>query len=217
MSESNTQGSAAKKAAAAPAKKAASAAPAKGEQPVANVPNPTTDENLSSARARPQQGAGGDTDAVRENIAKHAEENAGEKGPNHDLIDPTPENTTRMPSATMEANPESGRLEAPTDALLQRDPVEGYGLSSTDHTYAAAGGRTIAGERFDSLVDENDKAVTADSLFEAQDGKTFVLAKSRVFEVFFYPNTHEKAKRLLYTPGQRVNIAEAERIKATLK
>lgn len=205
MSESNT-----------PAKKAV-AKPPKGTHPADKVPNPTTDENLSSARARPQQGAQGDTDTVRENIAKRNEELAGERGPNHDLTDPTPENTARMPSGTVTGDPESGRLEAPSDALLQRDPEPGYGLSSTDPTYGAVGGRTIAGERFDSLVDENGQKVSADALFEDQDGKTFVTASKRVYEQFYYPNTHVKAQRLLYVPGQRVNRAEAERVKATLK
>lgn len=188
-----------------------------GEQPAETAPRPDQVDDLSSAKAKPQQGAGGDTEKVRANIQKQQEEGSVYSGPNHDLPDPTPEHTARPPAGSLSADPESGRLEAPTDAVLQSDPVQGYGLSSTDHAYAAAGGRTIAGERFEGLVGEDGKSVSADSLFEDQDGKTFVTVKERVFEEFYYPNTTEKARRLLYVPGQRVNRAEAERIKAAMK
>lgn len=110
----------------------------------------------------------------------------------------------------------SGPLSAPTDRELQTYPAAGYGLSSTDATFGAAGGRTVAGEQFDSLVGEDGKAITAASLFEDVDGKGYVIAKQRTFEQFYYPNTVEKAKRLLFVAGQKVARAEAARIKATL-
>jgi hypothetical protein len=110
----------------------------------------------------------------------------------------------------------SGPLAAPTDRNVQSYPAPGYGLSSPDSTYAASGGRTVAGEQFDSLVDESGKAVSADDLFEDVEGKGFVVASKRVYEQFYYPNTVEKAKRLLFVAGQRVPRAEAARIKATL-
>lgn len=189
-----------------------------GGQPGATLPRPDRVEGLSSAMAGPMQGAGGDPSAFRENIEKAQAEGAGESGPNHDLADPTPENTARMPSALVGsgAGPDSGPLEPPTDTVYQRFPEAGYDLSSSDHTYASVGGRTVAGESHLGLVDEDGKPVKASSLFEDEDGKTFVTVKARVFEQFRYPNTVEVAKRLLYTPGQRVNRAEAERIKATL-
>lgn len=139
----------------------------------------------------------------------------GDSGPNHDLPDPPAEDAPRMPEGTVVAS-ESGPLEAPQDAKRQTEPAEGYEGSSTDHTYAAAGGRTVAGEKHEGLVDEDGKKVSAKSLFNDEDGKTFVTVKKRVYEQFYYPNTTEPASRLLFVEGQRVNRAEAERIKATL-
>ena len=110
----------------------------------------------------------------------------------------------------------SGPLEAPTDRAMQTYPAKGYGLSSTDDTYASSGGRTVSGEQFDSLVGEDGKAISADNLFEAVEGRGFVVARQRTFEQFFYPNTVERAKRLLFVAGQKIPVAEAARIKATL-
>lgn len=127
-----------------------------------------------------------------------------------------PESSYRMPSAIV-SDPEGAPLAPPTDTPTQLDPPQGYNLSSTDHVYAEAGGRTVAGEDFIRLVDGDGKDVQAGDLFE--DGgasKTFVLSKARVYEEFFYPNTTEKAHRLLWAAGARVPRARAERIKAAL-
>lgn len=126
----------------------------------------------------------------------------------------TPAEQPRTAADTVVNDPESGPIVAP-DHALQEQPAEGYTLSSTDHTYAAVGGNTVAGETFDALVDEQGKKVSAGSLFE-DDGKSYVIAKKRVFEQFYYPNTTEVAKRLLFVEGQRVNRAQAEKVKATL-
>lgn len=197
----------------------AAGAAARGEErPKGEAPRPDTVEGLSSAKALPQQGADGDAEKRAENVAKAQEEGSVFSGPNHDLPDPTPENTARTPAQMVRQTSEgSGPLEPPTDSLLQSDPVQGYALSSTDHTYASTGGQTIAGEQFHRFVDEDGNEVGKDDLFDMGDGtKTFVTTKKRIFEEFYYPNTTEVAKRLVFIPGKRVNRAEAERIKATL-
>lgn len=110
----------------------------------------------------------------------------------------------------------SGPLAAPTDRVVQSYPAKGYGLSSTDDTYASSGGRTVSGERFDALVGEDGKAISADDLFTDVEGRSYVVASQRTFERFYYPNTVEVAKRLLFVAGQKIPRAEAARIKATL-
>jgi hypothetical protein len=223
MAESNT----AKKAA---AKKATSSnandsgtpanegsAPASGspESPVLDPTKAVPD--ASSAQARVQQGAGGDAEAAATAVAKHQQEGSVVSGPNHDLPDPTPEHTARTPAQMVNTDSEAGPLEPPTDALLQRDPVNGYSMSSTDPVYGNTGGQTVAGERHERLVDENDQPINADDLFTDDDpSKTFVSVDKRVFEEFYYPNTTVKAKRLLYTPGQRINRADASRMQASM-
>lgn len=197
------------------AKKAA-AAPKKGTEPTL-APRPDEVEDLSSAKAKPQQGAGGDADAVRENIEQAQADGSHDEGPGTDNPQVTPEHTARPPASTVNLDTKAGPLEPPQDARLQADPPQGYGLSSTDHVYAASGtGQTIAGERYEGLVDDDDNAVSVDSLFNDGGGQTFVTVEKRVYEVFYYPNTVEKAKRLLYVPGQRVNRADAERMKAAI-
>lgn len=104
-----------------------------------------------------------------------------------------------------------------TDHEGQVEPREGHNLSSTDPVYAEAGGRTVAGEDFVGLVGEDDEPLSSDGLFEEVDGsKTFVLTKQRISEVFYYPGTTEKAKRLVFAKGKRVPRAQAERIKAAV-
>jgi hypothetical protein len=112
----------------------------------------------------------------------------------------------------------SGPLEAPRDEVLQSDPPLGYEESSTDNVFAEAGGLTFPGERYEALVDEDGSKISADDLFTDEDaGKTFVTVEKRIYEVFFYPNTTEKCQRLLYTPGQRVGRADAERLRVAVK
>lgn len=145
--------------------------------------------------------------------AKAADDKVADSGPGTGTEAPADEQP-RSTESTVVLDPESGPIVAP-DHALQVEPKDGYDLSSTDHVYAAAGGHTVAGERFDALVDENDKKVSPDALFK-DDGKTFLTTTKRVYEQFYYPNTTTVAKRLLFVEGQRVNRAEAERVKATL-
>lgn len=125
------------------------------------------------------------------------------------------EGDRRYPSTVV--NSDSAPLEPPKDAHTQTEPEQGYNVSSTDNVYAEAGGRTIAGEDHLGLVDQDDNDVSEGDLFDDDASKTYVTVKGRVYEQFYYANTHEKAKRLLFVPGQRVPRAQAERIKAALQ
>lgn len=225
MAETQNKGKAQK----APAKKAASSSgnsgsggnsgdSGSGSGDTAPVLDPTKAvPDASSAQARPQQGAGGDPSEVAKNLAKQQAEGSAASGPNHDLPDPTPEHTARTPAQMVNTDSEAGPLEPPTDALLQRDPPLGYSMSSTDAVYGNTGGQTVAGERHDLLEDEDGNSISVEDLFRDDDaGKTFVTVDKRVYEVFYYPNTTTRARRLLYTPGQRINRADAERMKASL-
>lgn len=129
------------------------------------------------------------------------------------------EESARPPATTVNTEATaSGPLEAPTDARLQTVPEGGLSLSTTDPVYAANGGRTIAGEDFVRLVDADGNELSADDLFDDGDGsKTWVVAKTRVYEVFYYPNTTEEAKRLMFAQGRRVPRGQAEQIKAALQ
>lgn len=126
-----------------------------------------------------------------------------------------PEETARYPSTVV--NSDSTPLDPPADSHTQAEPEQGHAASTTDNVYAEAGGRTIAGEDYSRLVDAEGNEVSADSLFDDGDkSKTFVTVKMRVYEEFYYPNTNEPAKRLLFAEGRRVPRAQAERIKAAL-
>lgn len=124
---------------------------------------------------------------------------------------------TARPIASTADVSSSGPLEPPRDALIQSDPPLGYHESTTDHVYSEAGGLTFPGEKYDGLVDDDDNAIDVGDLFTDNDpGKTWVTVEKRIYEVFYYPNTTEKAKRLLYVPGQRVSRQDAARIEAAL-
>lgn len=223
---SSTGGQTAKKAA---AKKSAASPSSNDNAAAATAAGTGSGAGASGAPAEASSSGSGDaSSALPPAVDDKARAAAAEPGGRVSDVVPTPDAVPGLSSA--HAGPmqggdpakrdayvaASGPLDAPTDREMQGYPAPGYELSSTDNTYATAGGRTIAGERFDSLVDEDGNAVSADSLFEDADGKGYVVASKRVFEQFYYPNTTEKAKRLLFVTGQRVNRAEAERIKATL-
>ena len=213
----STESTTAKKAAApAAAKKAAPATPA--------APASTAKAESAAPSSASDNGSAEAPSAPSDKDVKAAQQ----PGAAPSAFIPNPDTVTGLSSAhagPMQGGDESerdayvaasGPLVKPTDRELQTYPAKGYGLSSTDSTYAAAGGRTVSGEQFASLVGEDGKAVSAGDLFNDEDGKGFVTASKRVFEEFYYPNTIEKAKRLLFVAGQKVDRAEAERIKATL-
>lgn len=137
----------------------------------------------------------------------------GDSGPGTGREAPA-ESTARMPAETVNTDPDAAPLDPPADAKTQTEPEHGHDASSTDHSYAAAGGRTIAGESHVRLVDGDDNDVSADELFDDPDPvKTFVTGKQRVYEVFTFPNTTREAKRLLFTEGTRIPRFQAEQIK----
>lgn len=128
-----------------------------------------------------------------------------------------PESSYRTPSTIVEDS-EGAPLDPPSDTPTQVEPAQGHNKSSTDHVYAEAGGRTVAGEDHKRLVDENGRKVSANSLFDDTDGsKTFVIAKKRVFEEFYYPNTTTVARRLLFPAGKRIPRSQAEKIKRAIE
>lgn len=123
------------------------------------------------------------------------------------------ERTARMPAATVNTDPDAAPLDPPADSHTQTQPEHGHDASSTDHTYAQAGGRTIAGEQHHGLVGENDEDIDVDDLFKDPGrGTTYVIVKHRVYEVFLFANTTQPAKRLLFTEGQRLPRAQADAI-----
>lgn len=128
-----------------------------------------------------------------------------------------PESSYRYPSTIVE-DPEGNPLAPPSDTPRQTQPEQGHNLSSTDHVYAQTGGRTVAGEDFKRFVDDDGHAIEASALFDDSDqSKTFVTAKQRVYEEFYYPNTTEVCRRQVFAAGKRVPRAQAEQIKAAIK
>lgn len=242
MSKSTTRSSTpAKKAEPTPDEKGADAAQKAAEKrdaesnpPATDVDTTTTAVEGDAATESPENKApeqGGEPDhskapgssVIDVDALKAANEPGGRPGevlPRPDQVDglssakATP--LSGAPGGLDDVRAASGPLEAPSDRLSQTYPAKGYELSSTDATYAASGGRTVAGEQFHSLVDENGNEVAAADLFEGDEGKTYVIATKRVYEQFLYPNTTELMQRLLFVAGQQVSRAEAERIKATL-
>lgn len=138
----------------------------------------------------------------------------GDSGPGTGVDAPEDRNAARYPASTLDPNPESAPLDPPRDQQTQTKPETGYAESTTDQTYAETGGRTIAGENHVRLVDAEGNGLSADGLFDESDTtKTYVTTKTRIFEVFTYPNTTREATRLLYAEGRRVPRFQAERIK----
>lgn len=137
----------------------------------------------------------------------------GNSGPGTGV--PAPPESTYRPPATMTGD---SPLDPPADSATQGQPEGGYNASSTDPVAAEAGRRTIAGEDFLRLVDAEGKELSAKALFDDSDSsKTFVVTKTRIYEEFYYPNTTEVAKRLLYAEGRRVPRFQADRIKAAVE
>jgi hypothetical protein len=128
--------------------------------------------------------------------------------------DAPPETTPRMPFQ-QPSHAESGPLN-PDDAKQQIKPDHGYAESSTDAVYAAVGGRTIAGEDHVGLVDEDGGEVSGDSLFD-EDARGNTIAATTVLQRFTYANAPDFVnERLLFTKGQKVLKAQAERVIASL-
>lgn len=103
-------------------------------------------------------------------------------------------------------------IEAP-DAQYQEDPPEGHSRSSTNPIAALTGVQTYTGENHVDLVDEDGNPLDPEAIFEEADpGKTFRVAKQRVYERFQYAGSQQQFTRLLYPAGHRVGLAEAVRL-----
>jgi hypothetical protein len=171
-----------------------------------------TSKKAAAKKSTSSDKGSGDDEQARDE-ARQVPNPAGNSGAGTGQEAP-PEDTARMPAETVNTDPDAAPLDPPADAHTQTEPEHGYAASSTDHTYAAAGGRTIAGEAHVRLVDADDNELSADELFDESDTtKTYVTAKTRVYEVFTYPNSSREAKRLLFAEGKRVPRFQAERIK----
>lgn len=139
----------------------------------------------------------------------------GDSGPGTGVDAPADKAEGRYPATVV--GDDNDPLAPPKDAATQTEPEAGQTMSSTDQVYAETGGRTIAGEDHVSLVDGDGNTVDVGSLFDGGDGsKGSVTVTKRVYEEFTYPNTTETARRLLFTEGQRVPRAQADRVKAAV-
>jgi hypothetical protein len=126
--------------------------------------------------------------------------------------DPAPGNTKYQARMHIGNGHVAAPIEAP-DAAHQSSPAEGHSRSSTNPISALTGVQTYTGENHVDLVDEDGNAVDADDLFEDADpGKTFRVAKQRVYERFNYAGSQQVFTRLLYPAGHRVSLAEAVRL-----
>jgi len=123
------------------------------------------------------------------------------------------ESAPRMPTQQV-VHAESGPLN-PDDAKMQVQPEHGYADSSTNPTYAAAGGRTIAGEDHVQLVGSDGKKISGELFSDDNPDSPFVTVKQTVEEQFTYANAPDHpVTRLLFSEGQRVARSRAAGIKA---
>lgn len=142
---------------------------------------------------------------------------AGEfnSGPGTGTDAPQDKQQGRYPSTVV--NEPSAPLDPPKDTQTQTDPPQGYNLSSTDDVYGETGKRTVAGEDHVGLVTEDGSSVSADSLFDQNEGQTFATVNQRVYEEFLYPGTTTVARRLMFTEGQRIPLQMVARVKAAVE
>lgn len=195
-----------------------SAAAKKTAATKAQQPQDQPEEQNTSGEAQDQadENAGGDTgqssaDQAQADAAPNRVQN--DSGPGTGQEAP-PERHPRYPSTVV--NSDASPLDPPADTHTQVRPLPGHAASTPDMVYAEAGGRTVAGEDHVGLVDADGESVSIDGLFDDDPRFTYVIANQRVFEEFYYPNTTEKARRLLFVKGQRLPRYQAERIKATV-
>lgn len=123
------------------------------------------------------------------------------------------EGSTTVSMTAASPRPASGPLDHPVTG------IENYAASEDDpdnRVYAdEAGPRDV----FDNTegtkaayIDRDGNSLDFEDMFE-DDGKTFVVTKVRVYEVFRFPNTEVDGKRLAYAAGKRVPRGEAENVR----
>lgn len=112
------------------------------------------------------------------------------------------------------STPAAGPLDAPETGYSNEVGTESF---PRDAYEADAGPRPEEAEVEDDteIVGRDGDSIADGDLFtEPQGAQTFVFAKTRIYESYTYPNTHEKAKRLLFPEGARVGLAEAQAVRA---
>jgi hypothetical protein len=111
------------------------------------------------------------------------------------------------------STPAAGPLDAPESGYSNEGGEESYPRDA----YQADAGPRPEEEAPDSdveIVGKDGSALSSGDLFtDPQGAQTFVFTKARIYEQYTYPNTVEKAKRLLYPEGARVGVAEAQAIR----
>lgn len=174
------------------------------------------------AERKTKQGAAPDAEAqetptpeVEEKPTPEVEE---KPTPEEEKPTPEPDDRGRLPSTTVLAT-EAGPL-VPSDVKNVHQPPDGHPDSSTNSVSANAAQRSVPGSNHVEILDEDGGAVAIDDLFDAKDPtdpSVFVTVKQRVYQVFTYPGARTPTTQLLYPAGARVTVAEAERVKATLR
>jgi hypothetical protein len=195
-----------------------------GSTEAAPLDAPGSDGNADADADNPGDADPGDADPGDADQGDNADggstaarSNAVEAGPQTGAA-ALPENTARPQATIVNETPGAAPLDPPADSHLQRQPSLGYSRSSTDQTYAAAGGRTIAGEDHVALVDSDGNPVDVSTLFYRENNRaTHVIATKRVSEVHTTLGAKTTSKRLLFPEGARVPLAQALAIENAAK
>lgn len=214
----------------APAKKAAAAKSTAStpETPVSEDATTTEDTAppagtdaapLDPPDETPDSADGDSTETPADGGSDHIKAASGniESGPMTGVNAP-PEDTARPPATIVNTAPDAAPLDPPADSHTQMQPKHGHDDSTTNHTYAAAGGRTIAGETHRRIVDADGNDVAAEDLFlDAGPASPFLIASRRLSEVFTYQGAKTETRRLLFTAGASIPRAQAEQLKAAMQ
>lgn len=187
------------------------ATPAGTDAAPLDSPDETPDSADGDSTETPADGGDGGSDHI-----KAASGNI-ESGPMTGVNAP-PEDTARPPATIVNTAPDAAPLDPPADSHTQMQPKHGHDDSTTNHTYAAAGGRTIAGETHRRIVDADGNDVAAEDLFlDAGPASPFLIASRRLSEVFTYQGAKTETRRLLFTAGASIPRAQAEQLKAAMQ
>lgn len=155
--------------------------------------------------------------ALAEGEAKNEEEAAllaAAPGGQRTALTDGGEGSTTVSKTAAHARPASGPLDAPQAGVENLDASDD---DPDNRVYGDEAGPRDVHEDTEPTkaryVDAEGKALSADDIFEAVEGKSFVVTKVRVYEVFTFPNTDTEGKRLAYVAGKRVSVGEAANVK----
>lgn len=139
-------------------------------------------------------------------------------GPGTSNVTPPAEDSARTPATIVNTAPDAAPLDPPADSGNQTDPKYGHDWSSTDKTYAEAGGRSIAGETHYRLCDRAGNTLDPDELFEDRNpSQTIVYSRVEIIEEFTYPNTITPVHRRVCGAETPIPRFQADRIVAAAK